>query len=91
LKAYKAALSGKPAPILNGYTGEQRFCLSFAQVRRSKFREGAMRQRVLSDSHSPPQFRAIGATRNLDSWYTAFNVQPGDKYYLSPDQRVHLW
>jgi putative endopeptidase len=60
-------------------------------VWRAKFRDSAMRQQVLSNVHSPAQFRAIGATRNQDEWYAAFDAKPGEKYYLAPDQRVHLW
>jgi putative endopeptidase len=91
LKAYQISLGGKPAPVLDGYTGIQRLFLSFGQIWRSKYRDGAMRQQVLANPHSPPQFRAIGPTRNIDEWYTAFDVKPGDKEYLPPDKRVHLW
>ena len=91
LKAYHIALDGKDAPTLDGYTGDQRFFLSYGQIWRAKYRDPAMRQQVLSNPHSPPQFRADGATRNIDGWYSAFDVQPGDKYYLPPDQRVKLW
>jgi putative endopeptidase len=91
LKAYHLSLDGKPAPVLDGFTGDQRFYLGFGQVWRAKFRDSAMRQQVLSNVHSPAQFRAIGATRNQDEWYAAFDAKPGEKYYLAPDQRVHLW
>jgi putative endopeptidase len=91
LKAYHISLGGKKAPLIDGYTGDQRFYLSFGQIWRGKLRDGALRQQVLSNEHSPPQFRAIGATRNQDEWYAAFGAKPGDKYYLPPDQRVHFW
>ncbi|MGZ5924670.1 MAG: M13 family metallopeptidase [Rhizomicrobium sp.] len=91
LKAYHASLGGKPAPVLDGFTGDQRFFLSFAQIWRAKYRDGQMRQQVLSNPHSPPHFRVDGPTRNIDAWYEAFNVKPGDKMYLPPDQRVKLW
>ncbi len=91
LKAYHISLNGNPAPVIDGLTGDQRFYLSFGQIWRAKLREGALRAQVLSNEHSPPQFRAIGATRNQDEWYEAFGVKPGEKYYLPPDQRVHLW
>jgi putative endopeptidase len=91
LKAYHISLGGKEASVLDGYTGDQRFYLSFGQIWRGKLREGALRQQVLSNEHSPPEFRAIGATRNQDAWYAAFGAKPGDKYYLAPDQRVHFW
>ncbi len=91
LKAYHISLGGKPAPVLDGYTGDQRFYLSYGQIWRTKMREDALRQQVLSNEHSPAEFRAIGATRNQDDWYAAFNVQSGEKYYLPPDKRVHFW
>jgi putative endopeptidase len=91
LKAYHLSLNGKKASVLDGYSGDQRFYLAFGQIWRGKLRDGALRAQVLSNEHSPPQFRAIGATRNQDAWYGAFGAKPGDKYYLSADQRVHLW
>ncbi len=91
LQAYHISLGGKPAPALDGYSGDQRFFLSYGQIWRSKYRDGQMRQQVLSNPHSPPEFRVIGATRNTDAWYAAFGAKAGDKYYLPPDQRVHLW
>ncbi len=91
LKAYHLSLNGKPAPVLGGFTGDQRFFLSYGQIWRDKTRDGALRAQVLSNPHSPAHFRVDGATRNIDAWYDAFNVQPGDKYYLPPDKRVHLW
>ena len=90
-KAYHISLDGKEAPVLDGFTGDQRFFLSYAQIWKSKYRDGAMRARTLSNEHSPPHFRADGVTRNLDMWYKAFDVKPGDKFYLPPDKRVHLW
>ena len=90
-KAYHLSLDGKPAPVLDGFTGDQRFFLSFGQIWRGKYRDGALRAQVLSNEHSPGEFRAVGATRNLDAWYGAFDVKPGDTYYLPPDQRVRLW
>jgi putative endopeptidase len=91
LQAYHASLNGQPAPVLDGFTGDQRFFLGFAQVWRGKYRDGAMRLQVLSNPHSPPHWRTVGPVRNVDGWYDAFGVKPGDKYYLPPDQRVHLW
>ncbi len=84
------ARTGEP-PVIDGLTGDQRFFLSWAQAWRSKVREGAMRERLLSDPHSPPEFRVNGVVRNVDAWYTAFNVKPGDKLYLKPEERVHIW
>jgi endothelin-converting enzyme/putative endopeptidase len=79
------------APVIGGLTGDQRFFLAYAQAWRSNVREDALRQQVLSDPHSPPEFRVNGVVRNVDAWYQAFNVQPGDRLYLPPDQRVHIW
>src|SRR5579862_848369 len=90
-KAYHISLNGREPPVRDGFTADQRFFLSFGQIWRSKFLEGALRARVLSDPHSPGEFRAIGATRNLDPWYDAFHVTPDQKYYLAPENRVHLW
>ncbi len=91
LKAYHISLGDKPAPVLDGFTGDQRYFLAFAQIWRGKYREGQMRQQILANPHSPPHWRVDGPTRNLDAWYAAFDVKPGDKYYLPPDQRVKLW
>jgi putative endopeptidase len=91
LKAYHISINGKDAPVIDGLTGDQRFYLSYGQIWRSKMRDGALRQQLLSNEHSPAMFRPIGATRNQDEWYAAFSVKPGDKYYLPPGQRVHLW
>ena len=91
LKAYHISLNGKPAPVIGGLSGDQRFYLSFGQVWRAKQRDSSIRTQTLSDPHAPDEFRVIGPTRNQDEWYAAFHVKPGDKYYLPPDQRVHLW
>jgi predicted metalloendopeptidase len=88
--AYKASLRGKPAPVIGGFTGDQRFFIANGQVWASKMREEALRARVATDAHAPAQFRALGV-RNHDAWYTAFNVQPGDKLYLPPNKRVRIW
>ncbi|HEY1282949.1 MAG TPA: M13 family metallopeptidase [Steroidobacteraceae bacterium] len=89
--AYQLSLKGKPAPVIDGLTGDQRFFLSWAQVWRAKYRDGVMRELVLSDVHSPAYFRVNGPVRNMDAWYKAFNVQPGDKLYLKPEDRVSIW
>jgi len=91
LQAYHASLGGKTAPVLDGFTGDQRFFLAFAQVWRGKYRDSATRLQVLNNPHSPPHYRVVGPTRNVDGWYAAFGVKPGDKLYLPPDQRVKLW
>lgn len=91
LEAYRISLNGQPAPVLDGFTGDQRVFLGWAQVWRGKYREAAMRQQVVSDPHAPPEFRVVGPLRNIDAWYEAFNVQPGDKYYVKPEDRVRIW
>lgn len=91
-KAYHLSLHGKPAPVLDGYSGDQRFYLAFAQSWRSKVKDETTRQRLLSNEHSPAQYRVNGVVRNDDGWYAAFpEVKPSDPYYTPPDRRVHLW
>ncbi|MDQ3265407.1 MAG: M13 family metallopeptidase [Myxococcota bacterium] len=87
---YKLGLGGRPAPVLDGFSGEQRFFLGFAQVWRNKYREPTLRRSLLTDGHAPGQYRAL-TVRNQDAWYTAFEVQPGDALYLKPEQRVRVW
>ena len=89
-EAYRASLKGKPAPVIGGLTGDQRFFLAFAQSWREKTREKAVRGQVATDGHSPGRFRAL-TVRNLDGWYKAFGVKPGDKLYLAPAKRVKVW
>ena len=84
------ARHGEP-PVIDGFTGDQRFFLAYAQAWQGKRREGATRQQLLSDPHSPEKYRVDGIVRNFDPWYKAFNVKPGDKLYLPPEQRVHVW
>jgi putative endopeptidase len=91
LKAYHLSLGGRSAPVLDGYTGDQRFFLAYAQAWRSKEHDSFLRQRLLSDVHAPDAYRVIGVTRNQDAWYEAFGVEPGDKYYLPAEHRVHMW
>src|SRR3712207_3710038 len=91
LDAYKRSLNGKPAPVIDGLTGEQRVFLGWAQVWRTKMRDEAIRQYVVTDPHSPAQFRVDGVVRNIDAWYEAFGVKPGDALYLAPEQRVRIW
>jgi putative endopeptidase len=91
LKAYHLSLKGRTPKVLDGYTGDQRLFLSFGQVWRTKMREAAIRTQTRSNEHTVAEFRVIGPTRNMDSWYDAFAVKPGQKYYLAPAERVHLW
>ncbi len=91
LEAYHLSLNGQAAPELDGTTGDQRFFYGWAQVWASKYRDEALKQQVATDPHSPAQFRVIGPLRNVDAWYEAFGVQPGDKYYVAPEERVRIW
>ena len=91
LDAFRASLKGEPAPVLDGFTGEQRVFLGWAQAWRGKVSDDYVRKQVVSDPHSPRQFRVIGPTRNVDAWYDAFQVKEGEKYYAPPDQRVRIW
>jgi putative endopeptidase len=88
--AWRASLHGKPAPVVGGLTGEQQFFLAFAQMYRAKWREPALRRTLLTNGHSPGMYRAL-TVRNLDAWYDAFGVQPGDALYLAPADRVRIW
>jgi putative endopeptidase len=91
LDAYRASLDGRPAPVLDGYTGDQRVFLGWAQVWRAKARPDALKQQTTSDSHSPARFRVDGPMRNIDAWYDAWGVKPGDKLYLKPEDRARIW
>jgi predicted metalloendopeptidase len=88
--AYHRALRGKPAPVVAGFTGDQQFFVSFAQSWRGKSREPALRNRILTDGHAPPQYRAL-TVRNIDAWYGAFGVREGEKLYLATGDRVRVW
>jgi putative endopeptidase len=91
LAAYRAFLNGHPAPVIDGFTGEQRVFLGWAQAWRGKATDDFLRKQVVGDPHSPRMFRVNGVVRNLDAWYELFNVQPGDKLYLAPADRVRIW
>jgi putative endopeptidase len=88
--AYHASLAGKSAPVQDGFSGDQQFFIAFGQNWGSKSREEALRQQVMTDPHAPAEYRADGV-RNVDAWYPAFNVQPGEKLYLAPPDRVQIW
>jgi putative endopeptidase len=91
LDAYHNALKGRRAPVLDGFTGDQRFFLGWGQVWRTIQRPEALRQQLVSDPHSPGQVRAIAPLRNVDAWYQAWGVKPGDKLYIAPEDRVRIW
>jgi putative endopeptidase len=91
LDAYHRSLDGGAAPILDGTTGDQRFFLSCAQVWAGKTRDDSIRRQLTNNPHPPGQERVNGEVRNLDEWYAAFSVKPGDKLYIAPENRVHVW
>ena len=89
-EAYRASLGGKESPVIDGLTGDQRFFIAYAQAWATKMRDEALKARIATDGHAPGQYRAL-TVRNLDAWYKAFNVKPGDKLYLKPEDRVKIW
>jgi putative endopeptidase len=91
LDAYHASLRGRPAPVIGGFTGDQRFFLGWGQVWRTMQRPEALRQQLVSDPHSPGQVRAIAPLRNVDAWYQAWGIKPGDRLYIAPEDRVRIW
>ncbi len=99
-KAYKMSLdtngdgeisADEEAPVLGGYTGDQRFFMAWAQAWRNKYREEALRQQLIRGPHSPPYYRVNGIVRNFDEWYEAFNVGPDHELYLPPEERIRIW
>lgn len=87
---YHASLKGEPAPVQDGFSGDQQFFIAFGQAWGSKAREAALRRQVTTDEHSPAQYRA-DTVRNIDAWYPSFDVKPGEAMYLAPEQRVKIW
>ncbi|MFM5929762.1 MAG: M13 family metallopeptidase [Novosphingobium sp.] len=90
LDAYHASLKGKQAAVIDGFTGDQRFFIAYAQSWATKMREESLRGRIATDGHAPGMYRAQ-TVRNIDAWYRAFDVQPGEKLYLPPEKRVKVW
>ena len=91
LTAYKLSLKGRSAPVIDGFTGDQRFFLSWSQVWRETQRDESLRNQIQSDPHSPAQFRVNGTVQNVDAWYQACNVRPGNRLYVAPENRVRIW
>jgi putative endopeptidase len=91
LDAYHLSLNGRPAPVIDGLTGDQRVFLGWAQVWRGAIRPDALRRQLVSDVHSPEIQRVNGVVRNIDAWYDAWGVKPGDPLYVAPDERVRIW
>lgn len=89
--AYQLSLNGKPAPVIDGMTGDQRFFMAWAQVWKAKYREEALVNLIKSDPHSPPKYRINGPVRNLSEWYNAFGVTEADTLYIAPADRVRIW
>jgi predicted metalloendopeptidase len=89
-QAYQLSLTGKPAPVIDGLAGEQRFFLGWAQVWRRLYREQELANRLVTDPHSPSEFRA-SVVRNLDAWYDGYKIAAGDRLYLPVDKRVRIW
>jgi predicted metalloendopeptidase len=90
-KAWKISLGGKPSPVIDGLTGDQRFFMGWAQAWRAKAREAYLRRQILADPHAAAEFRANGPLGNIQAFYDAFGVKPGDKLYREPDKRVRIW
>jgi putative endopeptidase len=91
LDAYRASLKGKTAPVIDELTGDQRVFLGWAQAWRGKLRDDAIRKQVVSDPHSPRQYRVNGVVRNIDAWYEAFSVKKEETLFVDPKQRVRIW
>ena len=91
LDAYHASLCGKPSPIIDGFSGDQRFFLGRAQMWRAKFPPPFVRAQLATGANAPPFMRVNGPVRHMDAWYAAFGVQPDDSMYVAPDKRVRLW
>ncbi len=90
-QAYRLSLQGQPAPVIDGWTGDQRFFLGWSQLWRRKYRDAELLRRLLTDPHSPSRFRANGPVTNIDAFYEAFNVQPGDQLYRPIEARIRIW
>ncbi|MFC0679421.1 M13 family metallopeptidase [Lysobacter korlensis] len=91
LEAYRRSLDGKPAPVLDGFTGDQRLFMGWAQVWRTLWRDDALRQQLVNGTHSPGQIRAFAPLRNVDAWYDAFGITKGDPLWVAPEDRVRIW
>jgi putative endopeptidase len=91
LEAYRRSLDGSEAPVIDGFTGEQRFFMGWAQVWRTLWRDDALRQQLVNGTHSPGHIRAFAPLRNIDAWYDAFDVSEADALWVAPEDRVRIW
>jgi putative endopeptidase len=91
LEAYRRSLDGKPAAVIDGFSGEQRLFMGWAQVWRTLWRDEALRQQLVNGTHSPGHIRAFAPLRNIDAWYDAFGIKQGDQHYIAPEDRVRIW
>ncbi len=91
LEAYRRSLDGKPAPMIDGFTGEQRLFMGWAQVWRTLWRDDALRQQLVNGTHSPGHIRAFAPLRNIDAWYDAFGITAADPLWIAPEDRVRIW
>jgi predicted metalloendopeptidase len=90
-RAYQLSLKGRPAPVIDGYTGDQRFFIGWAQGWARKYRQDELRKRLLTDPHSPSEYRTNAIVANMPEFYRAFDVKPGDRMYRAPADRVKIW
>jgi len=90
-RSYLLSLDGKKSEVIDGFTGEQRVFIGWSQVWRRKYRDEALRNKLMTDSHSPGKYRAFGTPRNIEAFYEAFDIKPGDGMYLPPEERVKIW
>ena len=90
-EAYRLSLDGAEPPVIDGLTGDQRFFLGWAQICRRLYRERELLDRLITDPHSPSEYRANGVVRNMDAWYDAFDVGPDAPQFLKPEDRVRIW
>jgi putative endopeptidase len=91
LQAIRRSLGGKPAPVIDGSSGEQRLLPGWAQAWRTLWRDDALRQQLVNGTHSPGHIRAFAPLRNIDAWYAAFGIKEGDPLYIAPEDRVRIW
>ena len=90
-QAYQLSLKGKPAPVIDDFTGNQRFFIAWAQIWRRKYRSAELQRRLVTDSHSPSEYRVIGILSNMPEFYEAFDLKTGDDMFVAPENRIKIW